>query len=83
MQMIYNSPNYCVVEFRSAEGEPFAGGYEIMDKSSRREIFLGGDLANKFRFDVSQLIASEPSVEEVDDFLSNFEGLMQQPLVLH
>jgi hypothetical protein len=40
-------------------------------------------LANKFRFDVSQLIASEPSVEEVDDFLSNFEGLMQQPLVLH
>ena len=83
MQMIYNSPNYCVVEFRSAEGEPFAGGYEIMDKSSRREIFLGGDLANKFRFDVSQLIASEPSVEEVDDVLSNFEGLMQQPLVLH
>ena len=83
MQMIYNSPNYCVVEFRSAEGEPFAGGYEIMDKSSRREIFLGGDLANKFRFDVSQLIASEPSVEDVDDFLSTFEGLMQQPLVLH
>jgi hypothetical protein len=83
MQMIYNSPNYCVVEFRSAEGEAFAGGYEIMDKSGRREIFLGGDLANKFRVDVSQLIATEPSIEEVDDFLSNFEGLMQQPLVLH
>ncbi|MFZ4759144.1 MAG: DUF3567 family protein, partial [Burkholderiaceae bacterium] len=33
MNMIYNSPNYCVVEFRSAEGEPFAGGYEIMDKT--------------------------------------------------
>ena len=25
----------------------------------------------------------EPSIEEADDFLSNFEGLMQQPLVLH
>jgi hypothetical protein len=83
MNMIYNSPNYCVVEFKSAEGEPFAGGYEIMDKAAKREIFLGGVLAEKFRFDVTQLIATEPSIEEVDDFLSNFEGLMQQPLVLH
>ncbi len=76
MNMIYNSPNYCVVEFKS-------GGYEIMDKTAKREIFLGGALAEKFRFDVTQLIATEPSIEEVDDFLSNFEGLMQQPLVLH
>jgi len=83
MQMIYNSPNYCVVEFRSAEGDPFVGGYEIMDKSARRELFLGGELADKFRFDVSALIAREPSIEEVDDFLSKFEGLMHQPLVLH
>ena len=83
MNMIYNSPNYCVVEFKSAEGEPFAGGYEIMDKPGKREIFLGGMLADKFRLDVSQLIATEPSVEDVDDFLSGFEGLMLQPLVLH
>lgn len=83
MNMIYNSPNYCVVEFKSAEGEAFSGGYEIMDKTAKREIFLGGALAEKFRFDVTQLIATEPSIEEVDDFLSNFEGLMQQPLVLH
>jgi hypothetical protein len=83
MNMIYNSPNYCVVEFKSAEGETFSGGYEIMDKTAKREIFLGGALAEKFRFDVSRLIATEPSIEEVDDFLSNFEGLMQQPLVLH
>jgi len=83
MNMIYNSPNYCVVEFRSAQGEPFTGGYEIMDKTAKREIFLGGVLADKFRTDVTHLIASEPSIEEVDDFLSNFEGLMQQPLVLH
>jgi hypothetical protein len=83
MNMIYNSPNYCVVEFKSAAGESFSGGYEIMDKAAKREIFLGGALAEKFRFDVTQLIATEPSIEEVDDFLSNFEGLMQQPLVLH
>jgi hypothetical protein len=84
MNMIYNSPNYCVVEFKSPEGEPsFSGGYEIMDKTAKREIFLGGVLAEKFRFDVTQLIATEPSIEEVDDFLSKFAGLQQQPLVLH
>jgi hypothetical protein len=83
MQMIYNSPNYCVVEFRSVEGETFAGGYEIMDKTGRREIFLDGPLADKFRVDVDQLISGEPSIEEVDDFLSHFEGMMQHPLVLH
>lgn len=83
MQMIYNSPNYCVVEFPTPEGQPSRGGYEIMDKTGRRELFLGGALADKFRFDVSRLIDTEPSVEEVDDFLSNFEGLMQQPIVLH
>ena len=39
MQMIYNSPNYCVVEFPPQEG-PLAmksGGYEIVDKNMQRE----------------------------------------------
>lgn len=86
MNMIYNSPNYCVVEFKSdpAPAEThFAGGFEIMDKLGRREIFLEGDLADRFRENVQELIENEPSIEEVDDFLRQFEGLMQQPLVLH
>ena len=81
MHMIYNSPNYCVVEFKDAQG--VFGGFEIMDKLSRKEIFLGGALASHFRDDVSQLIANEPTIEEVDDFLSRFDGLMQNPLSLH
>lgn len=81
MNMIYNSPNYCVVEFRD-EAQGF-GGFEIMDKALRREIFIDGKLASRFRDDVQQLIANEPSIEEVDDYLSQFNGLMQQPLSLH
>jgi hypothetical protein len=81
MNMIYNSPNYCVVEFREMDGH--FGGFEIMDKSSRREIFIDGSLAQQFRAHVQQLIASEPSIEEVDDFLSQFDGMMHQPLTLH
>ena len=83
MNMIFNSPHFCIVEFRCDESDGFAGGYEIMDKSSKREIFISGVLAEKFRHDVSLLIASDPSIEEVDEFLATFQGLMQQPLVLH
>ena len=81
MDMIYNSPSYCVVEFKDPEG--LVGGFEIMDKLSRREIYIGGELAQHFRSGVQELIRSEPTEEEVDDFLRRFEGLMHQPMVMH
>lgn len=86
MNMIYNSPNYCVVEFASfaaGDGREQNGGFEIMDKTSKREIFLGGALADSFRKDVASLIDSEPSIEEIDEYLSRFDSMMQQTLVLH
>lgn len=81
MQMIYNSPAYCVVEFHDESGG--RGGFEILDKMARREIFLAGALARRFRKNVSELIAADPTIEEVDDFLSEFDGLMQQPVSMH
>ena len=86
MNMIYNSANYCVVEFASFaahDGNQQEGGFEIMDKNSKREIYLGGPLAETFRKDVTSLIDSEPSTDEIDDYLSRFDPMMQQPLVLH
>lgn len=82
MQMIYNSPSYCVFEFK-ADPEIGSGGFEIMDKAARRELFIGGAMALRFRENVAELIAAQPSVEEVDEFLSRFDGLMVQPLVQH
>jgi hypothetical protein len=82
MNMIYNSSNYCVVEFHDTDGGD-VGGFEIMDKLGRKEIYLDGNLAEQFRSGVQELIESEPSEEQVDDFLRRFEGLMQHPLVLH
>lgn len=83
MNMIYNSANYCIVEFSGEHPERIVRGFEIMDKAAKREIFIAGLMADKFREDVSMLIAGEPSIEEVDHFLSGFEGLMHQPLLLH
>lgn len=85
MNMIYNSPHFCVVEFSDYgnAAEHASGGFEIMDKTLRREIFLGGEEAERFRASVAALIESEPSLEEVDDFLHGYTGLMTQPLTLH
>jgi hypothetical protein len=85
MQMIYNSPNYCVVEFAPQVGHLAmnAGGYEIVDKNTQREIFIDGAMAARFREHVRKLIEEEPSLDEVDEFLGQFDSLMNQPVVLH
>ena len=85
MQMIYNSPNYCVVEFPTQDG-PLAmksGGYEIVDKNMQREIYIDGAMAARFREHVTKLIEEEPSLDEVDEFLGQFDSLMHQPVILH
>jgi hypothetical protein len=85
MQTIYNSPLFCVVEFTGfgAEGQHPAGGFEIMDKTLRREIFLGGKDAAQFRTNVQALISSETPVEQLDEFLAAYTGVMTTPVVLH
>jgi uncharacterized protein DUF3567 len=83
--MIYNSPHFCVFEFEGSNADPDReiGGYEIMDKKLRREIFLGGRDAEVFRRNVQELIEQGPTSDEVDEFLQGFSGLMNQPVVLH
>jgi hypothetical protein len=85
MQMIYNSPNYCVVEFPPQDNHLAmrAGGYEIVDKNTQREIFIEGALATKFRENVRKLMEEDQSLEDVDEFLGQFDVLMNMPVVLH
>jgi hypothetical protein len=85
MQMIYNSPNYCVVEFPPQDEHLAmnAGGYEIVDKNAQREMFIDGAMATRFREHVRRLIEEEPTLDEVDAFLGQFDSLMNQPVVLH
>ena len=85
MNLIYNSEHYSVVEFGAQAGLEAMefGGYEILDKPGKREIFIAGPLAEIFRQNVLELIATEPSIEEIDDFLGNYDLLMAQPVTLH
>ena len=59
------------------------GGYEIVDKFARKEIFLQGAMAESFKVGVEALIQTRPSEEEIDDYIERFASLMQQPVILH
>ena len=59
------------------------GGYEIVDKFARKEIFLQGAMAESFKEGVEALIETRPSEEEIDDYIERFASLMQQPVILH
>lgn len=89
MQMVYNSDSYVVVEFdlgQGAEGEATSertGGYEIVDKFARKEIFLEGAVAESFKRGVDALAETSPSEEEFDNFIAGYTQLAQQPVVLH
>jgi hypothetical protein len=85
MNLIYNSDQYSVVEFGiDSDNEALrSGGYEIMDKSGKREIFIAGTLAEIFREEVRSLIASEPSMEDIDDFLGKYDAMMGNRVAYH
>lgn len=91
MQMLYNSDNFAVLQFDAAildapviEGALTRGGYEIVDKFARKEIFIEGAMAETFKLGVEALIeGGDPSEEEIDDYISRYSSLMQQPVVMH
>jgi hypothetical protein len=96
MQMLYNSDNFAVLQFEvpaatgdaapDAESRKAAltrGGFEIVDKFNRKEIYLDGALAESFKQGVEALIQKSPSTEEIDEYLERFSSLMHQPVVLH
>jgi hypothetical protein len=90
MHMLYNSDNFAVMQFDVAgpDAPPdqeglTRGGYEIVDKFSRKEIFIEGVLAEQFKEGVQALIDGSPTEEEIDDYLGQYSSLMQHPLVMH
>ncbi|GAA4021279.1 BTH_I0359 family protein [Actimicrobium antarcticum] len=85
MNLIYNSEQYSVVEFGADNGLEAlrSGGFEITDKPGRREIFIAGSLAEAFRENMEELMASKPHVEEFDAFLAGYEEVMLQPVIMH
>ena len=84
MQMLYNSDSFVVVAFEiPASDTPARGGYEIVDKFARKEIFLEGTLAQQFQQGVQALAQTQPTQEAMDEFIGRYTAMAQQPVVLH
>ena len=98
MLMLYNSDNFAIVQIDlpaavqadSGVGvlagvhQPLSrGGYEIVDKFARKEIFIEGALAESFKQGVEALIQTQPSEEEMDAYIERYSSLMHQPVVIH
>ena len=95
MQMLYNSDNFVVMQFdvpataaggaapEAQDDRLTRGGYEIVDKFARKEIFIEGAMAQSFKEGVEALIETSPSEDDMDDYLGRYSQLMQQPVILH
>ena len=97
MHMLYNSPSFIVVQFDVQVNEPVPGellkanpelqlhrgGFEIVDKFTRKEIFIEGALAQQFQDGVEALIERDPSEEDLDDFIESYAQMGHQPVVMH
>ena len=88
MQMFYNSDSFVVVRFDVPAdvlqaGTPQRGGYEIVDKLARREIFIEGALADSFQQGVQALAERDPTEEALDEFIGRYCAMAQQPVTMH
>lgn len=90
MQMLYNSDSYVVVQIEvpadEAAPERTRGGFEIVDKFSRKEIFIEGALAERFQRGVqelAELAGNSPDAERIDAFIADFTEGAQHPVVVH
>lgn len=88
MQMLYDSDHFVVVQFELPPADDSAGpltrgGYEIVDKHARREIFLEGLLAESFKQGVEALADTHPSEDDFDEFIGGYCTLAHSPLTVH
>ena len=89
MHMLYNSDSFIVVQFEVPTAEAAGpqlnrGGFEIVDKFARKEIFIEGALAESFQQGVQALIEEgQPSEDEIDAFIERYAVMGQQPVVMH
>ena len=59
------------------------GGFEIVDKFARTEIFIEGALAQQFQEGVEALSEGEPTEEDYDDFIERYANLGHTPVLMH
>lgn len=77
MMIVFDSPVLYVADY------PVQGGVEIIDKRNGSGGFLRDAAAQRFRSAFRKLLAQEPDVEAVADFIDAFDPMLNQPALVH
>ena len=98
MHMLYDSESFVVVHMltehpstspvstaggASAEALLPRHGFEIVDKSSGKEVYLDGAWAELFQQEVNTWETEGTSQEDIEATLSKYAELAQNPVILH
>ena len=77
MNLIYNSENYAILAY------PVRYGFELVDKQSRRSLFVQGSLAVDLRAAIYRIPDAERDVDSIDSLLDEYCAGAAQPIVFH
>ena len=66
MNVVYNSEHFSVLAY------PVCQGFELVDKTSGRMLFLHGIEANCFEAAINQIPAGRRDIETIDEFLDDY-----------
>jgi hypothetical protein len=77
MNLLYNSEHYSVLAY------PQLMGFELLDKSAGRILFLHGPQARHFRLAIEEIPETERDEETIDAFLDGYCTGEAQPIVFH
>ena len=77
MNLIYNSENYAILAY------PVRYGFELVDKQSRRSLFVQGSLAVDLRAAIYRIPDDERDVASIDSLLDEYCAGAARPIVFH
>jgi hypothetical protein len=75
--LVYNSDRYSILAFPAQEG------FELVDKQSRRTVFIMGETARGLHRSIAGIPDEERTEEAVDEMLDDFCVGRSTPIVYH
>jgi hypothetical protein len=77
MNLVFSNDQYQVVEYPELEA------FELVNTRRGTGVFIDGEVARLFRSSMEGVLAHDPTEEDVEGIIGNFDALMTQPLRYH
>ncbi|MEJ5209933.1 DUF3567 family protein [Thiobacter aerophilum] len=77
MNLVFANDQYQVLEY------PELNGFELLNTRLGTGVFLSGEMARVFRQSIEGLRNSNPTEEDVEGVIGNFDALMTHRLIYH